>query len=74
MSEEVQIAREEQKKKNAQIYQKPVSERVYATQHATPRGNMKEKIHQKQKFSNGMVKNTLIGMKKDGKMMFGRDK
>jgi hypothetical protein len=72
--DEVKISRDEQKEANAAIYKKPVSSRVQTIRINTAKGDTKEKYIKSEKFSNGMVKNTLIGMKKNGKKMFGKAK
>ena len=41
---------------------------------ATPMGDTKIKYTQKTQHANGMRKSSLIGMSKNGKKMFGREK
>lgn len=56
---------------NDAIYAKPTDRKVITREIVTSNGNTKIKYIEVRKFSNGVTKNKLIGMSKDGKMIFG---
>lgn len=52
-------------------YKKVKDSRVITKEIITPKGETKVKFIRKITFENGVVKNKLIGLSKDGKMMWG---
>ena len=49
----------------------PVKESVESTRIQTSKGVTKIKYFRKKEYANGAVKNAIIGLEKDGRMLFG---
>jgi hypothetical protein len=55
-------------------YKKPESEKIMSYSKQMPTGAIKEKFISSKTYKNGVVKNTLIGVKKNGSQLWGREK
>ena len=70
----------EKLKKHSDLFSKPNNIRVYSRMKEMAAGNSKEKYIESKEFrvskndKNPVVKNSLIGVRKDGKMIWGRDR
>ena len=58
---------------NSAMYKKPTSEKKVEKDYFTP-GGMKQKVVLQKQYGNGVVKNTLIDVKKDGISLSERHK
>ena len=60
--------------KHANEYKTPKKVSQSSRSIQTSRGDTKEKFIRTRVFSNGVVKNSICGLKKNGKWIFGTDK
>jgi hypothetical protein len=61
-------------KKYYDQYKKHESEKILTYTKQMPTGTVKEKFISSKTYKNGIVKNTLIGVKKNGSQLWGREK
>ena len=64
----------ERLQRHADIYKTPKSVKVNSITRITSLGDTKEKFVRSKTYANGVVKNEICGLKKNGKWIFGTDK